>query len=88
MARCSPMSLLSTLSIHYSSRNRLSFFISSAARITLSVMAKMDGLISSLNSQLLSLYDFDLGFVRFGQWYKGLRQLDLRTLCRLFRKLV
>lgn len=52
-------------------------------------MVKTDRyLIRSLNSQLLSLYDFDLGFVRFSQWYKGLRQLDLRTLCRLFRKLV
>ncbi|KAJ4354144.1 uncharacterized protein N0V89_005877 [Didymosphaeria variabile] len=46
------------------------------------------GLLQSLIAQLLSIQQFDVGFLRFGQWEGGLRANSINTLCRLFKRLV
>lgn len=45
-------------------------------------------LIQSLLAQLLSLQQFDIGFLRFGQWEEGLRANSISTYCSLFRRLI
>jgi hypothetical protein len=45
------------------------------------------GLLRSLISQLLSIQQFDVGFLKFGQWIEGPLINDIRTLSRLFGRL-
>jgi hypothetical protein len=91
MARCSPMSLLSATLIQSllqePSALVINFFCGAHNSVSEEVRGPV-GLLRSLNAQLLSTWQFDCGFVRFGEWMGGLRAHDLHTLGRLFRKLV
>ena len=46
------------------------------------------GLIHSLIAQLLSIQQFDVGFLRFGQWEEGIKANNIGAYCRLFSRLV
>lgn len=46
------------------------------------------GLIHSLIAQLLSIQQFDVGFLRFGQWQEGIKANNVGAYCRLFSRLV
>lgn len=45
-------------------------------------------LVHSLIAQLLSIQQFDVGFLRFGQWEEGIKANNVGTYCRLFSRLV
>ncbi|KAJ8110743.1 hypothetical protein OPT61_g6490 [Boeremia exigua] len=45
------------------------------------------GLMRSLIAQLLSLQEFEVGFLGRGKWTEGLRTNSLRVLCELFKRL-
>jgi hypothetical protein len=45
------------------------------------------GLLRSLISQLLSIQQYDVGFLKFGQWIEGPLINDIRTLSRLFGRI-
>lgn len=91
LARWSSMSLLSALLAHSLSQQQsayiLNFFCGHHNSMGDPVSGPV-GMMRVLITQLLSAHNFDLGFVRFGDWFDGLRVHDLSTLCRLFHKLL
>jgi hypothetical protein len=91
LARWSPMSVLSALLANSLSQQQSAFVLHFFCGHHNSMGEPISGPVGMMRvliTQLLSTHNFDLGFVRFGDWFEGLRVHDLPTLCRLFHKLL
>lgn len=91
MARYSSTSLLCAMlvqSLQNQQAAHVLHFFCGAHNSRLDPSAGPIGLVRSLIAQLLSVQQFDIGFLRYGKWEDGLRAYNISMYCGLLRRLI